>query len=218
MPPITSAKPSPPRGRSPSSPTTLHVRSNIRSTSISMPSAISWNAASRNSSSSAASQPASKRPPEITGPSSLSQPSSYGCDKCPHYLGRIKLDRRLKTFEAIGFCRAARQIRARAPIDLLGNKDLVGIGDRLRPRRGVYHRADRGQVAMRPAEFPKTQFSAMNTNADPQFAAIDAQRSGELLALGSPAVLDLARSAYGTTGMIFTPDGEIEDSHDGVAN
>src|SRR6266851_2416802 len=67
-------------------PNTRHVRSNIRSTSISMPSAISWNAASQNSSSSAASQPASKRPPEITVPSSLSQPSSYGCDKCPHHL------------------------------------------------------------------------------------------------------------------------------------
>src|SRR5256885_758135 len=33
------------------------------------------------------SQPASKRQPEITLPSSLSQPSSYGCDKCPHHLG-----------------------------------------------------------------------------------------------------------------------------------
>src|SRR6476620_10188330 len=86
MTPITFATPSPPRGRSPSFPTTLHVRSNIRSTSISMPSAISWNVASQNSSSSAASQPASKRPPEITVPSSLSQRSSYGCDKCPHHL------------------------------------------------------------------------------------------------------------------------------------
>ena len=76
-----------PRVRSLSSPTTRHAHSNIRSTNISMPSAISWNAASQNSSSSAASQPASKRPPEITGPSSLSQPSSsYGCDKCPHHL------------------------------------------------------------------------------------------------------------------------------------
>jgi hypothetical protein len=43
-------------------------------------------AASQNSSNSAASQPASKRPPEITLPSSLSQPSSYGYDKCPHHL------------------------------------------------------------------------------------------------------------------------------------
>src|SRR5712671_982837 len=75
-----------PKERSPSSPTTRHVRSNIRSTSISMPSAISWNAASQNSSSSAASQPDSKRLPEITVPSSLSQRSSYGCDKCPHHL------------------------------------------------------------------------------------------------------------------------------------
>ena len=38
---------------------------------------------------SAASQPASKRPPEITAPSSLSRLSSYGCDKCPHDLGRV---------------------------------------------------------------------------------------------------------------------------------
>lgn len=67
-------------------PNNRHARSNIRSTSVSMPSAISWNAASQNSSSSAAPQPASKRPPEITGPSSLSQPSSYGCGKCPHHL------------------------------------------------------------------------------------------------------------------------------------
>lgn len=41
MMPITCAKPSPPKARSPSSPTTRHARSNIRSTSISMPSAIS---------------------------------------------------------------------------------------------------------------------------------------------------------------------------------
>src|SRR5437899_1348444 len=89
MTPITCAKPSPPKGRAPSFPTTRHARSNIRSTSISMPSAISWNAASPGSSNSAASQPALKRPPEITVPSSLSQQSSYGCDKCPHHLGVI---------------------------------------------------------------------------------------------------------------------------------
>src|SRR5579872_3938916 len=83
---ITCAKPSLPKARLPSSPTTHHGHSNIRSTSISIPSAISWSAASQNSSNSAASRPASKRPPEITGRSSLSQPSFYGCDKCPHRL------------------------------------------------------------------------------------------------------------------------------------
>jgi hypothetical protein len=31
---------------------------------------------------------ASKRPHGITAPSSPSQPSSYGCDKCPHCLGQ----------------------------------------------------------------------------------------------------------------------------------
>src|SRR6266403_212905 len=84
--PIICARPSLPKARSPSSPTPNNGRSNIRSTSISMPSAISWSAASQNSNNSAASQPASKRPPEITVPSSLSPPSSYGCDKCPHHL------------------------------------------------------------------------------------------------------------------------------------
>src|SRR5712672_3439524 len=54
-----------------------------------LPSAISWSVASQNSNNSAASQPASKRQPEITLPSSLSQPSSYGCDKCPHHLAGI---------------------------------------------------------------------------------------------------------------------------------
>src|SRR5882757_6595027 len=86
MTPITCAKPSPPKARSPSFPTTRRARSNIRSTSISMPSAISLNAASQSSSNSAALQPASKRQPEITLQSSPSQPSSYGCDKCPHHL------------------------------------------------------------------------------------------------------------------------------------
>src|SRR5712672_1545070 len=86
MTPIICARPSLPKARSPSSPTTRHGHSNIRSTSISMPSAISWSVASQNSNNSAVSQPASKRQPEITLPSSLSQPSSYGCDKCPHHL------------------------------------------------------------------------------------------------------------------------------------
>src|SRR6266853_6565700 len=89
--PIICARPSLPKARSPSSPTPRHGRSNIRSTSISMPSAISWSAASQNSNNSAASQPASKRQPEITLPSSLSQPSSYGCDKCPHHLAVMAL-------------------------------------------------------------------------------------------------------------------------------
>ena len=47
---------------------------------------------------------------------------------------------------------------------------------------------------------------------------IDAKRPGEVFALGRPTSLDLARGAYRTIGMIFPPDGEIEDSHDGVAN
>jgi hypothetical protein len=85
MTPITCAKPSPPKGALAVIPN-RHRRSNIRSTSTSMPSVISSNAASQSSSNSAASQPASKRPPEITGPPSLSLPSPYGCDNCPRRL------------------------------------------------------------------------------------------------------------------------------------
>src|ERR1700757_1381048 len=40
-------------------------------------------AASQSSSSSDASRPASKKPPEITWPSLPSLPLSYGCGKCP---------------------------------------------------------------------------------------------------------------------------------------
>jgi hypothetical protein len=80
-----------------------------------------------------------------------------------------------------------RQIRSRALIDHLCDKDLVGIGHRLRPRSGVYNRADGGRVAMRPAEFAEAQFTGMNTNAYPnslpstpsvlaRFSRSDAQR------------------------------------------
>src|SRR6476661_494516 len=84
--PTICAKPSPPKQQSRSFPTTRHGHSSTRSTSISTPSAISSSAASANSSSSAALLLASKKPPAITSPSSLSQPSSYGYDKCPHCL------------------------------------------------------------------------------------------------------------------------------------
>src|SRR6187402_1540918 len=83
---IICAKPSPPRARSPSFPTTRHGRSNIHSTNISMPSAISWSAASQSSSSSGASQHASRKPLGIIRPWSPLPPSSYGCDKCPQDL------------------------------------------------------------------------------------------------------------------------------------
>ena len=69
MTPITCAKPLPPKGRSPSFPTSRHERLNIRLTSI------------------------SKRPPDITATSSLSQPSSYGCGKCPHHLALFNAHR-----------------------------------------------------------------------------------------------------------------------------
>src|SRR6202023_2386563 len=96
MTPIICVKRSSLRVRSPSSPTTHPAHSNTRSTSTSMPSAISLNAASQSSNSSDVSQLASKKRPGITEPSSLSQPLFYGCAKCPHHLVFVRLahDRR----------------------------------------------------------------------------------------------------------------------------
>src|ERR1700681_2370510 len=92
MTPITCARRSPPRAQLPSFPTIRPARSNIRSTSIFMPNAISWSAASQSSSSSGASQHASKKQLGIIRPSSRLPPSSYGCDKCPQDLVYILLE------------------------------------------------------------------------------------------------------------------------------
>ena len=59
------------------SPAIPRAPANTRSTSISLPSAISSNAALANSSSSAVSPHASKKPPETISPSSPSQQPSY---------------------------------------------------------------------------------------------------------------------------------------------
>src|SRR5712671_5243089 len=128
--PIICARPSLPKARSPSSPTTRHGRSNIRSTSISMPSAISWSAASQNSNNSAASQPVSKRQPEITLPSSLSQPSSYGCDKCPHHLEHVR--------RIVGKCIAGQRDATRTVerlLTVLDEVEIVDALDRMKRRR-----------------------------------------------------------------------------------
>ncbi|MGY2986244.1 hypothetical protein ACVI1K_003591 [Bradyrhizobium sp. USDA 4508] len=108
MTPITCAKPSRPKARSPSFPTTRHARSNTHSTRISTPSVISSNAASQSSSSSDVSQPASKKRPGITGPSSLSLPLFYGraighlelC-QCAFGGGNVEIAPRFKSARAL---------------------------------------------------------------------------------------------------------------------
>ena len=63
--------------------TTRHGRSNIGSTSISMSSAISWSAASKTQAIPPRCNPLRKDSSKYLP--SLSQPSSYGCDKCPRH-------------------------------------------------------------------------------------------------------------------------------------
>src|SRR5437667_10112249 len=145
MTPLTGAKQSPLRGRSPSSPTTRHVRSNIRSTNISMPSAILSNAASPSSSNSAASPPVSKRPLEITLPSSLSQPSSYGCDKCPHYLEPFPF--RWNRNGALSFCFDAFSSREPVSTSLENALDAAITSAALSHRRARHAALSRDQPA-----------------------------------------------------------------------
>ena len=88
---------------------------------------------------------------------------------------RIKLDRFLKTLQLIRLGLAAREVRTGALIDLLRDQNLVRAGGGLRPGRGVDHGSDRSQVAMRAAEFPKAEFSAVNADAYPEIVAGEAQ-------------------------------------------
>lgn len=78
------AKPLLVRERSPSSTATHHVRASIRSTIISLPSAISWNAALASSSSSDASQRFEKTARKLPQCRSLSLQLSCRGDNCPH--------------------------------------------------------------------------------------------------------------------------------------
>src|SRR5580692_3192175 len=127
---ITCARPSLPRAHSPSFLTTRHARSNTRSTSIFMPSVISWNAASQSSNSSDASRPASKKPPEITWPSSPSLPLSYGYGKCPHHLVGPGFAAPERKIVGIGGLPASRLLR----LDhLVGNALALAISDRVFP-------------------------------------------------------------------------------------
>src|SRR3979490_2108647 len=71
---------------------------------------------------------------------------------------------------------------------------------------------------MRPAELSETEFSRMNSNACAKVAGGESERFDQGLALGPPAPLNLARRKHRMPGMVITPDGKIEDSHDGVSN
>src|ERR1700722_17245950 len=156
MTPIPSAKPSPPKGRSPSSPTTRHERSNIRSTGISTPSATWWSVVSQNSSNSAVLQPASKRPHAIPAQSYPSQPSSYGCDKCPHNLERPALGSNRSGIERSRYCGAHIEILWLLPERMWMLKPIpqTGVSDgRVEPSSPPHDRGHDGPeyVARDPA-------------------------------------------------------------------
>src|SRR6185436_3234366 len=94
--------------------------------------------------------------------------------------------------------------------------DFTSRRRRLRPRRQVHYSPDRGQVAMRPAEFPKAEFPAMDSNPDSQLRACEPELFAERLPLGVPAPLDVLRREHGLPRVLALIDREVEDRHDGI--
>src|SRR5215469_14434966 len=69
---------------------------------------------------------------------------------------------------------------------------------------------------MRAAEFPEAEFPAVDSDAHPQFCAGKSKGFGECLTPGAPATLDCTRGEQCLSRMVFVPNGEVEDGHDGV--
>ena len=99
----------------------------------------------------------------------------------PTALGGVKLDRNIKPFQLESLRVAVLQVRLCTLKHFLRHQYLVGLGNRLGPRGGVYHRADRRQVPMGTAELAKTEFAGVNADAYPKFACIEAIRCNKRL-------------------------------------
>src|SRR5688572_26125516 len=69
---------------------------------------------------------------------------------------------------------------------------------------------------MRPSEFPEAEFSAMDSDADPQLCAGEAELRAERLAPGVPAPMDVLCCEHRLPRVIALSDREVENGHDGI--
>ena len=93
------------------------------------------------------------------------------------------------------------EVRSRALMHRLGDKNLAGAGGGLRARRGVNDGADRGEVAMRAAEFTEAELAGMDTDTDAELRAGNAEFGGQGVAPFGPALLDIAGRKHRAAGM-----------------
>src|SRR5882762_7895511 len=107
-------------------------------------------------------------------------------------LGGVELDRGIEALELEGPRMTIRHVRSGALIDRLRHENLVGFGDRLGAGGRVDDGADGGEVAVRSAELPKTEFARV--------------------------LLDLPGREQRIPGMVLALQRKIEDRHDGVAD
>ena len=124
--------------------------------------------------------------------------------------GRVKLDRSIEALELKCLRLTVRHLRSGALIDRLCYENLVGFGDRLGPGGGVDDGADRCQVAVRPAELPKAEFTGMNANADAQFTGGQAERARKAIAPLAPALLNFPGSEQGIPAWSARCSGKLK--------
>ena len=74
------------------------------------------------------------------------------------------------------------QFRLGTFMDGLRHQNFTGCCRRLRWGREIHNSPDCSQVAMRAAEFPEAEFSAVDSDAYPQLCAAEAKCFGERLA------------------------------------
>ena len=98
------------------------------------------------------------------------------------------------------------------------NRNLVGSGDGLRARGGVHHGSDRGEIMMRPTELSKSDFAAVDADADGDLPLLGGSRLSDGVAPCLPTLLDRAGGKHRLSWMILAADREVEDRHDGVAH
>src|SRR5882724_1161710 len=102
----------------------------------------------------------------------MRRPAFWSARRPRKISSRVELDRRRETLQLVLLPLAVRQLGLGALVDGARDQDLAGAGGRLRAGGGVDDRADRGQVAMRPAEFPEGELSGMDADPDAERVAV----------------------------------------------
>src|SRR4051794_6908761 len=110
-----------------------------------------------------------------SSPSRRARLSPFSNDSTAIHSRRVERHGFGKSLEAVLLSPATGRLDRRAPTHRLCQQDLPGGGGRLRPRGHVDDGADGREIAMRPAEFAETEFSAMHADADAEIDAVEAK-------------------------------------------